>query len=48
MDILFHGGRRYRYYGVPPGIYLALMAAPSRGKFFHAAVRDVFPYVRLS
>jgi hypothetical protein len=33
-------GRRYKYFGVPEPVYLALRDAPSRGAFFNAHIRD--------
>lgn len=32
-------GRRYIYTGVPPDLYDAFRKAPSRGRFFNAAIR---------
>jgi hypothetical protein len=34
--------RRYRYFGVPEPIYAALRDAPSRGRYFNAAIRGRF------
>lgn len=48
LEIEFNGGSVYRYYGVPASIYLGLMSAVSHGEYFHACVRDVYPYVRIS
>lgn len=33
-----------RYAGVPLGIYRGLMSASSKGKFFHALIRDRYPF----
>ena len=35
MQIEFVGGEVYEYKGVPPDVHRAMMAAPSKGKFFH-------------
>ena len=39
MEIVFHSGRVYLYYGVPQQVYLDLMAAPSKGKYFWKNIR---------
>ena len=39
MEVAFVKGGVYRYTGVPEEIYKAMMAAPSKGKFFHARIR---------
>ena len=42
----FRGRRRrsYVYEGVPPEDYAALMAAPSKGAWFNAHIRDRYPF----
>jgi len=47
LEIEFHGGRVYEYYGVPFDIYWGLMNAESHGKFFHAHIRNSFRYRRI-
>lgn len=47
LEIEFHSGGLYQYHGVPEHVYNALMSAPSKGRYFHRAVRGVYPYVRL-
>jgi len=37
-----------RYFGVPAPVYEALLAAPSKGKYFNRAIRGKFPYTRAS
>lgn len=32
-------GRRYKYFGVPHRVYLALRDSPSRGQYFNAAIK---------
>lgn len=39
MVVKFVKGGEYKYHGVPEEIYKAFMAAPSKGKFFHARIR---------
>jgi hypothetical protein len=47
LEIEFHGGRVYQYFGVPLPIYAGLMGAESHGKFFHAYVRNSFQFRRI-
>ena len=37
-------GAIYRYMGVPPQVHDALMKAESKGKYFHANIRDRYPF----
>lgn len=46
LTIVFQSGRRYRYEDVPPAIYEAMNAAPSKGEFFNEHIRDKFTFVR--
>ena len=48
LTIVFHGGRVYRYFAVPPGVFRALLAAPSAGRYFHAAIRNRYPCCRIA
>ena len=34
----------YQYFGVPAAVYLALLSAPSKGRYFNHAVRGKFPH----
>jgi copper oxidase (laccase) domain-containing protein len=36
-------GRRYKYFEVPPEVFDAFSAAPSRGRFFNAEIRGRYP-----
>jgi soluble lytic murein transglycosylase-like protein len=47
LDVRFVSGRTYRYSGVPPAIYEALMNAESKGAFFNSRIRDRFPFREL-
>ena len=47
LAIRFTSGEAYAYRGVPAEVYAALLAAPSKGAFFQAHIRDVYPFVRL-
>ncbi|HEY3147226.1 MAG TPA: KTSC domain-containing protein [Dongiaceae bacterium] len=48
LDIELTTGRVYRYFGVPPDVYDALMDAESKGRFYNDHVRDVYLCKRLS
>jgi len=48
LEIEFHSGGIYQYYSVPRAVYEGLMNAPSHGKYFHAHVKAVFRYQRVS
>jgi hypothetical protein len=47
LTITFQTGRRYAYLGVPPHIAAELEQDPSKGEYFNAMIRDVFPYERV-
>lgn len=48
LEIEFEGGAVYRYYDVPPELHAELMAAPSRGEYFAAHIRNEgFDYIRM-
>jgi hypothetical protein len=44
LDVWFSGGRGYRYLAVPPRLYDAFLAAPSKGVFFNRRIRDRYAY----
>ncbi len=44
LEIQFESGRIYQYYNVPEEIFLEMLNAPSKGKYFNAAVRGKFPF----
>lgn len=46
LEITFTGGRVYDYRGVPEAIWTALLKADSKGRFFNAQIRDVYPATR--
>lgn len=48
LEIEFHGGQIYQYYGVPRAVYEGLMQAASHGKYFHAHIKNVYSYQRVS
>jgi predicted metallopeptidase len=44
LQLEFRSRAIYRYFGVPALVYEALLAAPSKGKYFNQAIRGIFPY----
>ena len=47
LEIEFHGGRVYRYLGVPEGVYAELMSAGSKGTYFSTFIKDRYPTQRV-
>ena len=45
LDLKFRDGPTYRYLGVPPDVFNALMSAPSKGAFFAGNIRDQYLFV---
>ncbi|MFJ9519483.1 KTSC domain-containing protein [Kitasatospora sp. NPDC101801] len=48
LELEFHSGSVYRYLDVPSEVHRELLAAPSLGRYFRLAVRDRYPYERLT
>ena len=48
LEVEFQGGRVYRYFGVPPGRYRALLAAESAGRFLNTEIKGVYSYAPVS
>ncbi|GGD85945.1 KTSC domain-containing protein [Microbacterium murale] len=48
LEIEFTSGDVYRYHAVPPSVHRALMDAESKGRYFVAHIRDVYPTVRVA
>ena len=48
LDVIFHTGDKYRYFGVPPFEYEGLMSAESIGQYMHKRILgDRYKYERL-
>ena len=47
LEIAFHGGRAYRYSGVPKHVHAELMVAASHGKYFAQFIKDRYPTTRI-
>jgi KTSC domain len=46
LTVSLHETGIYTYVGVPKEIYMGLLAAPSKGAFYNAHIRDRFSYKR--
>lgn len=44
LELKFHSGGIYQYSGVSDSVYRGLMSASSHGKYFHAYIKNVYPY----
>ena len=44
LEIEFKGNRVYQYFNVPQSVYQSLMAAFSKGTYFHANIKDRYQY----
>jgi hypothetical protein len=47
LEVEFNHGGVYQYFNVPAGLYDQFQAAPSKGQFFHAQIRNAFPFSRV-
>lgn len=47
LEILFHSGGLYQYFGVPPHVYQGLMSASSHGKYFHQHIKNIYRFRKL-
>ena len=45
--VRFASGERYVYVGVPGEVHRSFVEADSKGRFFQAEIRDVYPFNRL-
>lgn len=43
LEVAFNTGRRYRYQGVPLGLFKKLIDSDSKGKFMSSHIIDVYP-----
>ncbi len=47
LEIEFIRGAVYQYSGVPIGVYEGILTADSKGKFFHANIKNAYAFVKL-
>ena len=43
LEVEFHSGGLYQYFGVPENIYQGLMRAASKGSYFHDYIKSRYP-----
>ena len=46
LELEFRSRAVYSYFGVPGSVYEALLAAPSKGRYFNREIRGRFPHSR--
>jgi KTSC domain len=46
LELTFHSGAVYRYFGVPPQIYNQLLRAQSKGRYFNSHIRNRFKFTK--
>jgi hypothetical protein len=46
LEVVFRRGTVYRYLSVPADVFVAFVAAPSKGRYFNANVRDRYEHVQ--
>lgn len=47
LHIRFHSGGLYAYFDVPEYLYVELMSAASKGRYFHAHIRGRYGDTRI-
>lgn len=47
LELQFHHGAVYQYFLVPKRVYRGLLAAPSKGGYFHQNIRRRYLYQRV-
>ena len=47
LEVVFNSGDQYRYKGVPPSKYRALMSAESIGQYMHKNIIGRYDYERV-
>ena len=47
LQVKFVSGETYQYSAVPESVYLSLMAAESKGRFFNQYIRSRYSYAKV-
>jgi len=47
LEVEFLNSGVYQYYNVPEHVYTRFTEAPSKGQFFHANIKNAYPYSRV-
>jgi hypothetical protein len=48
LEVTFHKGQTYAYFGIPPEVYYELTHAPSKGEYMHEYVIGSYDVVPVS
>ena len=48
LEVEFHSGWVYQYYGVPDNMHDQMMQATSKGKFLNLYIKNRYPYSRVA
>ena len=48
LRVDFKAGGSYLYSNVPSQLYENMVKAPSKGKFFHSSIKNVFKFTKLN
>lgn len=46
LELTFHSGDGYHYFGVPAQIYNQLLRAESKGRYFNSQIRNRFKFTK--
>ena len=47
LEVEFRTGAVYRYFDIPETEFVGLLAAPSKGRYFHDRIAAVYPHRRV-
>ncbi len=47
LEVEFHNGWVYQYYGVPEALYREMGQASSKGRFLNMYIKNAYPYSRV-
>ncbi len=47
LEIEFHEGGVYQYFDVPADIHQELISAPSKGKYHHKFIKNVYSFQKI-
>jgi hypothetical protein len=48
LEVEFHTGRVYQYFGVPPAVYNDLLNASSIGEFYNRQIRNEYDFLEIT
>jgi hypothetical protein len=47
LEVEFHGGRIYRYFGVPENVFNNLLRASSKGTFLNNFIKNRYRFIKV-